>query len=125
MKREGVSRCSPLPLGSLRRPQASSNTYPNGLTPRQHRTALWRLFAKFCDGDGSLHGENAGLILTPAELLELTGYKQRAAQARWLEHNGFTYRVAANGRIVVLREHAARILDGAHDATVVAVPDFS
>ncbi len=72
-----------------------------------------------------MHGENAGLILTSAELLELTGYKQRAAQARWLEHNGFTYRVAADGRIVVLREHAARILDGAHDATVVAVPDFS
>ena len=32
-----------------------------------------------------MHGENAGLILTAAELLELTGYKQRAAQARWLE----------------------------------------
>ena len=56
-----------------------------------------------------MYGEKAGLILTPAELLELTGYKQRAAQAWWLEHNGFTYRVAANGRIAVLREHAARI----------------
>jgi hypothetical protein len=36
-KREGVSRCSHLPLGPLRRPQASSNTYPNGLTPRQQQ----------------------------------------------------------------------------------------
>src|ERR1700687_1820747 len=42
-KREGVSRCSQQSLGSLRRPQASSNTYPNGLTPRQQIAALWRL----------------------------------------------------------------------------------
>jgi hypothetical protein len=54
MKREGVSRCSHLPLGSLRRPQASSNTYPNGLTPRQQTAALQRLCTTFDEGKSSM-----------------------------------------------------------------------
>ena len=41
-------------LGPLRRPQASSNTYPNGLTPRQQRTALWRLCTTFDEGKSSM-----------------------------------------------------------------------
>ena len=52
--REGVSRCSHLPLGSLRRFQASSNTYPNGLTPRQQTAALWRLCTTFNEGKASM-----------------------------------------------------------------------
>src|SRR5438093_13285619 len=54
MKREGVSRCSHLPLGPLRRPQASSNTYPNGLTPRQQIAALWRVCTTFDEGKSSM-----------------------------------------------------------------------
>src|SRR6266702_3222167 len=53
-KREGVSRCSQQLLGSLRRPQASSNTYPNGLTPRQQMAALWRLCTTFDEGTSSM-----------------------------------------------------------------------
>jgi hypothetical protein len=53
-KREGVSRCSQQSLGSLRRPQASSNTYPNGLTPRQQMAALWRLYTTFDEGTSSM-----------------------------------------------------------------------
>ena len=53
-RREGVSRCSQQSLGSLRRPQASSNTYLNGLTPRQQRAALWRLCTTFDEGKSSM-----------------------------------------------------------------------
>src|ERR1700681_2530368 len=53
-RREGVSRCSQQSLGSLRRPQASSNTYPNGLTPRQQMAALWRLCTTFDEGKSSM-----------------------------------------------------------------------
>src|ERR1700737_3855364 len=53
-KREGVSRCSQQSLGSLRRPQASSNTYPNGLTPRQQTAALWRLCTTFNERKSSM-----------------------------------------------------------------------
>src|SRR6202049_2711855 len=53
-KREGVSRCSQQSLGSLRRPQASSNTYPNGLTPRQQTAALWRLCTTFDERKSSM-----------------------------------------------------------------------
>jgi hypothetical protein len=56
-RREGVSRCSHLPLGSLRRFQASSNTYPNGLTPRQQTAALWRLCTTSTKGKGSMRGK--------------------------------------------------------------------
>ena len=42
------------PLGPLRRPQASSNTYPNGLTPRQQTAALQRLCTTFDEGKSSM-----------------------------------------------------------------------
>src|SRR6202011_5862361 len=50
----GVLRCSQQLLRPLRRPQASSNTYPNGLTPRQQRTALSRLCTTFNEGKSSM-----------------------------------------------------------------------
>ena len=53
-KRRGVLRCSHLPLGPLRRLQASSNTYPNGLTPRQQTAALRRLCTTFDEGKSSM-----------------------------------------------------------------------
>lgn len=43
-----------LPLRSLRRPQASSNTYPTGLTPLQQRAALWRLSTTLYEGKRSM-----------------------------------------------------------------------
>jgi hypothetical protein len=46
-KREGASRRSHFQLESLRRLQASSNTYPTGSTPRQQRAALRRLSTTF------------------------------------------------------------------------------
>src|ERR1700686_2061801 len=54
-KRRGVLRARIYPLGPLRRPQASSNTYPNGLTPRQQTAALWRLCTTFDEGKSSVH----------------------------------------------------------------------
>src|ERR1700687_1646841 len=54
-KRRGVLRCSQQSLGSLRRPQASSNTYPNGLTPRQQAAALWRLCTTFNERKSGMH----------------------------------------------------------------------
>src|SRR5438093_13345804 len=43
-----------LPLGSLRRPQASSNTYPTGSAPRQQRAALRRLCTTFYERKWSM-----------------------------------------------------------------------
>ena len=58
-KREGVSRCSQQSLGSLRRPQASSNTYPNGLTPRQQMAALWRFVQRSMKGHQACAGNES------------------------------------------------------------------
>ena len=41
------------------------------------------------------------LTLTAQELVDLTGYKQRARQIKWLSQNKFTFRVARGGRPVV------------------------
>ena len=43
------------------------------------------------------------MILTPAEIAELTQRKQRAAQARELRALGVPYRVRTDGSIVVFR----------------------
>src|ERR1700726_5025671 len=53
-KRRGVLRARIYPLGPLRRPQASSNTYPNGLTPRQQTAALQRLCTTFDERKSSM-----------------------------------------------------------------------
>src|SRR5437899_7934182 len=58
-KREGVSRRSQQSLGSLRRFQASSNTYPNGLTPRQQPAALWRLCTTSTKGKEACAGNQS------------------------------------------------------------------
>src|ERR1700681_2029686 len=64
-KRRGVLRCSQQSLGSLRRPQASSNTYPNGLTPRQQTAALWRLCTTFDEGKSSMRRKRFKKRTTP------------------------------------------------------------
>jgi hypothetical protein len=40
-------------------------------------------------------------FLTPDEIRELTGYRQHAAQIRWLQREGIRHWVNANGRPVV------------------------
>lgn len=41
------------------------------------------------------------MFLTADQLEELTGYRQAAAQVRWLQRNGITHYVRADGRPVV------------------------
>lgn len=41
------------------------------------------------------------MFLTPSQLEELTGYRQAAAQVRWLKRNGIRHYVRADGRPVV------------------------
>lgn len=38
------------------------------------------------------------LLLTEQEIQRLTGYKQKAAQVRWLQSNGVRHYVRADGR---------------------------
>ncbi len=45
------------------------------------------------------------LTLTPEELLELTGYKRGAEQARWLKDNGFKFKLDRLGKPRVDRTH--------------------
>jgi Domain of unknown function (DUF4224) len=42
--------------------------------------------------------------LTPAELVDATGFTQPAAQARELAHLGIPHRRRRDGRVLVLRE---------------------
>lgn len=41
------------------------------------------------------------ILLSPAQVEELTGYRQHAAQIRWLQRNGLQHYVRADGRPVV------------------------
>lgn len=42
-------------------------------------------------------------FLTPAELVDLTGYKRPASQRRWLVDNGYHFDVRGDGRPALLR----------------------
>jgi hypothetical protein len=52
------------------------------------------------------------MFLTRNELIELTGYKSPSAQSRWLQREGFCFRVGADGRPRVLREAIINALGG-------------
>jgi hypothetical protein len=52
------------------------------------------------------------LFLSRDELQELTGYRQFAAQIRWLASRGFRHEVGADGRPKVLRAEADRHMLG-------------
>jgi hypothetical protein len=52
------------------------------------------------------------MFLTREELIQLTGYKNPSAQMRWLQREGFYFRVAADGRPRVLKEAVINILGG-------------
>src|SRR6266852_9231035 len=45
--------------------QASSNTYPNGLTPQQQTAALWRLCTTFDEGKSSMRRKRIKKRTTP------------------------------------------------------------
>lgn len=52
------------------------------------------------------------MFLTRQELIELTGYKNPSSQMRWLQREGFYFRVGADGRPRVLRQAVINILGG-------------
>jgi hypothetical protein len=52
------------------------------------------------------------MFLSLAELVALTGYKRRACMIRWLQTNGFVFRVAADGYPRVLADHVRTQLSG-------------
>lgn len=55
----------------------------------------------------------APMLLTPAELRELTNHRRSDAQARALDHIGMPYARRADGTLMVLRAVAERLLGGA------------
>jgi hypothetical protein len=59
------------------------------------------------------------LTLTKDELIELTGKKRATAMARWLQFNGFSFRIGADGYPRVDRGHYQRVMSG---GSVAAAP---
>jgi hypothetical protein len=51
------------------------------------------------------------VILSPAELLSLTGRQRAGWQARQLEHLGIPYKRRTDGSLVVLRAHVEHLQD--------------
>jgi hypothetical protein len=67
------------------------------------------------------------LLLTPAELVELTARKMPSAQARALRSMGIEHKVRPDGSVAVLRRHV-EILFGAavtDNRSVVREPNWS
>ena len=52
------------------------------------------------------------MFLTESELKTLTGYELPAWQCRWLDRQGFNYKRAASGRIVVSRAYVESRMSG-------------
>lgn len=65
-------------------------------------------------------------LLTPDELVALTGHKQPKAQKEWLDNNGIHYLVNGKHRPVVGRYHARDVLMGhteqEHDHHATSAP---
>jgi hypothetical protein len=51
-------------------------------------------------------------ILSPDELVEITEYRRRADQRRWLDDHGWKYEVGRTGRPKVLRAERDRHMLG-------------
>lgn len=64
------------------------------------------------------------MFLTIAELVALTGYKRRSCIIRWLQDNGFAFRVGADGYPRVLEEHVREMFRG-HVTRPKTVPNLS
>lgn len=52
------------------------------------------------------------MFLSLAELVRLTGYRRRGCMIRWLQANGFAFRVGADGYPRVLEDHVRLLLSG-------------
>lgn len=52
------------------------------------------------------------MILTPAELAELTGKRRQDAQRRVLDRMGLRYMVRPDGTLAVLRAHVENVMGG-------------
>jgi len=65
------------------------------------------------------------VILSEAEIRELTGRIQRSAQSRALGMMGIESKARPDGSLVVLRAHAERVLGGVVSAKRKTAPDFS
>ena len=52
------------------------------------------------------------MFLTPAELVDLTGYQRHADQRKWLTARGWVFEVAATGRPIVSIAYAKQRLGG-------------
>lgn len=66
------------------------------------------------------------LTLTRSELIELTGKKRPTAIARWLQDNGFSFRIAADGYPRVDRNHYHLVMCGSQSKSLGrrTEPDF-
>jgi len=56
--------------------------------------------------------EKVPMFLSDEELEHLTGTKQPSKMIKWLRSEGFTFRVASNGRPVVSADHVKQVLSG-------------
>ena len=67
------------------------------------------------------------IILSRDELIELTGYLQPIKQNEWLQLQGFTFRIAADGRPRVDRSHYLKLMGGSitESMRTKTKPDFS
>lgn len=50
------------------------------------------------------------MFLSEDEIRQLTGYKQRTKQMRWLSTEGFEFRIRADGSIALLRKHVESLM---------------
>ena len=63
-------------------------------------------------------------FLSPADLLDLTGYTRRDAQARWLAEHGYKFDLRADGSPAVLWAQVEARQAVKAGARVARVPDF-
>jgi hypothetical protein len=59
------------------------------------------------------------MILSEAELSELTNKVRRDAQVKALRHMGLEHRIRPDGSVVVLKAHVERELGLRHDQNVI------
>ena len=63
------------------------------------------------------------LILTDAEIAQITGKKRRACQASWLSENGFRFVARADGSLVISRRHFEYVMGEALDRMFIGFPE--
>lgn len=68
----------------------------------------------------------SNMFLDEADIKSLTGFVRPSKQIEWLRREGFKFRVAADGRPRVLRQHVLAVM-GVTDIAIRrrTAPDFS